>query len=428
MLKCVETDMMTHSYPLKSVWVSVISLLAVLLPSGICAAEESDAAACGSGKIRSHQVSAEFVPSYIFQTNMFVRGENASSRPMMTYMSAHLKYGFSFGENTFYGRFYPHAVQGIGISYNAFFNPGEVGNPAGLYFFQNSRIAELTETLSLRYEWNFGASFGWKPHDFISNPFSVVAANPVNAYIYAGILLDWEFSPGWSLSAGAGFSHFSNGNTAYPNAGINAMGGRIGVTGHFGSGCGQKSFGCVDEGTDVSDIRAYGDAGKVTYDLVLYGAVRKRKLVIDSEPYYVPGVFGVAGINFNPLYNVNRFFRAGISLDMQWDESANIGSHVAGVNSQAEYRFHRPSFMEQFSMGLSARVELVMPVFTVNVGIGRNFICRGKDTDGFYQIFALKADITRYLFIHAGYQIYDFREANNLMLGIGFRFNASRRR
>ena len=35
--------------------------------------------------------------------------------------------------------------------------------------------------------------------------------------------------------------------------------------------------------------------------------------------------------------------------------------------------------------------------------------------------------ITKNLFLHVGYQLHDFKDPNNLMLGLGFRFNAKGR-
>ena len=67
-----------------------------------------------------------------------------------------------------------------------------------------------------------------------------------------------------------------------------------------------------------------------------------------------------------------------------------------------------------------------MPIFSINLGVGRNILCKGADTDSFYQIVALKTDITKNLFLHVGYQLYKFRKPNNLMLGVGVRFNDKR--
>ena len=67
-----------------------------------------------------------------------------------------------------------------------------------------------------------------------------------------------------------------------------------------------------------------------------------------------------------------------------------------------------------------------MPVFSINVGVGRNLIYSGGDMKGFYQILALKTYITRHLFLHVGYQLSKFKDPNNLMLGLGYRFHDKR--
>ena len=139
----------------------------------------------------------------------------------------------------------------------------------------------------------------------------------------------------------------------------------------------------------------------------------------------VPGSFGIVGLNFTPMYNFSRYFRAGVSLDAQYDESANIGRHIVDgliYPSEDNIRFHRPPFREQFSVGLSLRAEVVMPIFSINLGIGRNVLCKGRDTDAFYQILALKTHLTRRFFLHVGYQLSRFKDPNNLMLGLGWRF------
>ena len=56
------------------------------------------------------------------------------------------------------------------------------------------------------------------------------------------------------------------------------------------------------------------------------------------------------------------------------------------------------------------------------MGIGRNILCKGEDTDSFYQIFALKTKLTDRLFIHIGYQLFKFKNPNTLMLGFGWSF------
>ena len=195
-------------------------------------------------------------------------------------------------------------------------------------------------------------------------------------YINLGFMLNWQLAPNTNLRAGIDVTHYSNGNTHYPNSGVNTIGASVGVTHFFGNGAPERilSSGLQRENT----FHRY-----VSYDLIVYGATRKRGIFpADSNPVLAPGSFGILGLNFNPLYNFSKYFRAGVSLDMQYDESANIGNHVA------------------------------------------NFFCHGADNNSFYQTFVLKTNITKYLFLHTGYQLYRFKDPNNLMLGFGFRFNA----
>lgn len=381
----------------------------------VCAQTTEDSA----GKL-THIVGFDFRPSYVFSTNEFFKGANNAQQRINTTLSGHLKYGFKFAPDSEMGQLYPHAIQGIGIAYNTFFNSQELGNPLAVYVFQTSRIATLSPKLSLDYEWNFGASFGWKEYNEETNPMNRVTGSKINAYINLGFLLNWQVSAHTNLRAGIGMTHYSNGNTNYPNSGVNTIGASIGITRSFGESNNSRRPSYLSEKALFNKY--------VSYDLIIYGATRKRGVYMENyEPFLASGSFGILGLNFNPLYNFSRYFRAGLSLDMQYDESANIGTHVANdeIPANAEdIKFFRPPFKEQFSTGLSVRAEIVMPIFSINLGIGKNFICKGADTNSFYQTFVLKTNITKNIFLHTGYQLYKFKDPNNLMLGIGYRFNA----
>ena len=64
-----------------------------------------------------------------------------------------------------------------------------------------------------------------------------------------------------------------------------------------------------------------------------------------------------------------------------------------------------------------------MPYFSINAGIGYNFLSGSSDQRSLYQILALKMAITRSAYIHIGYCLRDFKDPNYLMLGIGFRLH-----
>ena len=397
-------------------WLAAFLCLAVLPCAGATAPNDS------TSRKPTHYLGLDFRPAYTFPTHSFLDGQNAAQKPIRTNLSGHLKYGFRFSPDSYFGKVYPHAIQGIGVSYNTFFNAAELGNPLAVYAFQTSRIATLSPSLSLDYEWNFGVSFGWKKFDEEDNPLNTVVGSRLNAYINLDIMLNWQLDPNTSLRAGIGVTHFSNGNTNYPNGGVNTLEGIIGIVRRLAPL--DRRATSAPASAPLALRRAFKPY--VSYDLIAYGATRRKGIFPDdASPMLVPGSFAIAGLNFTPMYNFSPYFRAGLSLDAQYDESANIGDHIAnssGTPTAENIRFHRPPFIEQFAVGLSARAEIVMPIFSINFGIGRNLLCRGKDTNSFYQILALKTDLTRRLFLHVGYQLYNFKDPNNLMLGLGVRF------
>lgn len=363
------------------------------------------------------EIGFDIRPGYVVPTNSFLEGDNEQQQKINQSLSLHLKYAFRFNKDSYLGRLYPHAYQGIGVSYHTFFSPVELGNPVSVYAFQGAPIIRFSPRLSFDYEWNFGASFGWKKYDKRYNPQNDAIGSKINAYINLGFVLNWQLHPQWKLAAGVDLTHFSNGNTHYPNGGLNVIGGRIGVVRTFGAE--DDTFGAIVPGR--LSVKPH-----VSYDLMVYGATRKRGFIKDGTPSLVPGSFGIVGLNFAPMYNLNNYFRAGISVDAQYDESANIKDYKLEGNYSGDLKFHRPPFREQFAVGLSLRAELVMPIFSINAGIGRNLIYSGGDTQGFYQILALKTYVTRHLFLHVGYQLSKFKDPNNLMLGLGYRFHDKR--
>lgn len=390
--------------------------------AGYDAGYSAGTASVGTTKPRHrimHSVGAEFRPEYIFPTNPFVAGKNRTGKPIDLSYSAHLRYSFGFNPSTRPGKIYGGAYQGIGAAYYNFGDKQEIGNPVAVYLFQGARIARINDRLSLDYEWNFGLSFGWKPYDPDYNKFNGMIGSSVNAYINLGLNVKWMVTRRLDLTTGVLVSHFSNGNTKFPNAGLNSTGLRVGMTYNFGR---------------ESDIvpprmpRIYAEAfpHHVSYDLLLFGSWRRKGVAVGDKEYAAPDAYLVAGFNFAPMYNFGYKFRAGISFDGVYDASANvfqadqIVSYGGGV---PEFKVTSPSFDKQIALGLSARGEFVMPYFSINIGMGVNVLHKGGDLKSFYQTLALKVALTRNSFVHVGYCLKDFHNPNYLMLGVGYRFN-----
>lgn len=387
--------------------VKLTALTLTLASINTAAASDS----CDSTKI-INRFSVEAGVAGIPPTSSFFKGDNLDGKRITVSSTLHLKYGFSFAPATVRGRWLRGSYQGIGLGVNTF-NPGNMlGVPVSAYVYQGAPFWHITPKLSLGYEWQFGASFGWKKNNELTDPQNIVGSH-TNAYINLGLRLDYRLRPDLSLVTVADGSHFSNGNTSQPNSGVNTIGVRFGVV-YTPDACGREY-----------DLEPLPDFRRgISYDLLLYGAWRRRIFESGGEKSLLPGKFGVAGISFAPMYDVCRLFRAGLSLDVQYDESSGLRKYKVDGSPDSAPLFYRPPFMKSVSAGLSARAEFVMPVFSVAVGFGRN-VLGPSDSRHFYQTLNLKAYVMGDLFLNVGYQLHDFKSPNNLMLGFGYRFNSS---
>lgn len=383
--------------------------------------------ASGRGDSITHQIGIDVRPSYAFSSfkddvlRDMIHTDDAKRTKLAS--SYHLKYAFSFDADTEKGRFFPGSYQGIGLSVNDFANRHGLGVPVSVYVLQGAPMWRISRKLSLDYEWNFGVSFGWKPcrggddYTSIDTQSNLIVGSRVNAYINIGLMLRWHMPNNWSMSAGLDMTHFSNGNTSFPNPGVNLAGLRIGVSRSFGRQTPQTARHAKI--SEISDTTKDGRR-RISYDLTAYGAWRKRVYRGGDTPVLLRGHFPVAGISFAPMYEVARIFRAGVSADFQWDRSTDLKRHYASGSDSDDIRFYRPPFFSQVCGGLSARAELVTPYMSVNCGIGYNFV-GPPETRASYEMANLKIHLPKGMYLNIGYQLLNFSKQNNLMLGLGVR-------
>jgi hypothetical protein len=379
-----------------------------------------------------HRIGVEERPQYVFPTNNFFKGGNEVSSwdPIRHAQAIHLRYSFQFRPGSCASRIYGAAYQGAGVALSSFGNAKEIGTPILFYLFQGARIARFTSRLSLNYEWNFGLSTGWHPYDALENAANTAVGSRINAYLNAAVYFNWSFATHFDLVLGADLTHFSNGNTKFPNAGVNTTGAKIGLVYNFNRNADELL-------SSASHAFSHHFPKHISYDLLLFGSWRRKGVYVDDNKQVAsPSAYPVAGFNFAPMYNLTYKFRFGLSFDGVYDGSANVyakdpGSekipsahheHSEPPRQDNEYQFLRPAFGKQVALGISGRFEYVMPYFTINAGMGLNVLGRG-DLKGWYQVLALKIRLTRSSFLHVGYNLQNFKTPNYLMLGIGYRFH-----
>ena len=350
----------------------------------------------------SHSVGVNVRPSYIIPTHGFYNGWNPTGKALRVGGSVHADYAFS----------YPDSYLGVGIGVQTFLAHEALGTPVSLYVFQGAPVAGFSDRLTLDYEWNLGLSAGWKPDEEY-----MLTGSRLNIYINVGLFLHWRLNKDWDLQMGPEYTHYSNGDTVFPNGGANTVNFRIGARRFFG----RVSAKAVRPSVFSSADEELPFARRVTYDLTAFGAWRADRMIIGSRLHIINEAFLTAGLQFNPLYHFNGYLSAGPSLDLLYDRSANLN---ASVDEEHVLTYSSPAFINQCAAGISVRGELKMPIFAVNIGIGYNFSRRGSDLRGIYGIFALKAFVTDSIFLNIGYRLSTVLYSHNLMFGLGWRFGA----
>lgn len=389
---------------------SLILLLAVGVP-----VVASDTVPSGFSRRAEWRVGAEVSPAWVIPTNGFLRGDNPEDKKIKAALSGDVRADFSFAPSTREGMLYKGLYQGLALGFNSYFSKSLLGNPVSAYVYQGAPFARFSKSLWLGYEWQFGAAFGWRHFNSQMPDNKACVSTAVTAHMAVGVKLHYMVSDRWQLSAGVMARHYSNGNTSWPNAGVNVVAASVGV-GYVINPKQEVTAECDNT------ICERADKPRWNYDIAAYGAWRKRIVLIEesSDPVLCPGKFGILGLQFSPMRQFNRWVAVGPSLDLQWDESAGLAPYWVNGTYGNYIKFRRPPFGKQLSVGLSAHAELTMPIFSINGGIGYEII-NPKGDKAFYQSLTLKMFMSRNVFLNAGYRLGRFQDPQNLMLGIGVR-------
>ncbi len=357
------------------------------------------------------RVGAELDPAFVPGSNSFLRGDNKLGQVIDLSLSGTVRADFSFNRATAAGAAYGGLYQGIGVGINTFFADRLLGTPVSAFVYQGAPIVRFGTRLYLGYEWQFGVAAGWEHFDEESAVHNSAVGTDVTAHMGIGVKLHYHISSRWQLDFGVGLRHYSNGNTAWPNAGVNTVGATVGVA---------YALNPQPESASV-DAPDMPEQSRWFFDLTAFGAWRCRIVTVDSSPHLCPGRFGVAGMQFSPMRRLSRWIAVGAAIDFQWDESAGLAPYLVEGYIGDKIKFVRPPFGKQISLGLSAHAELTTPLFAVNAGVGYDVI-NPKGDKCFYQSLTLKTFVTDRLYLNTGYRLGNFKDPQNLMLGVGYRF------
>lgn len=349
----------------------------------------------------------------------FMRGDNSKGTAITNQSLYAVKYGFQARRGTSQSILYGAPYQGLGFFSSTFHHPQDLGTPWGLYLFQGARIAIITPRLSFNYEWKFGMSGGWHHYSYPDNPANDIIGSPLNAYINTTFYINYIISKHWGVSAGISATHYSNGNTRTPNRGINVLSGTIGMRYYFNRDF-DRYFSPRNIITRPPFMRS------MSYEIMGYASWKDAILDTSNTPVenpYLNKKLLVAGFSFSPMYVLGRKVRVGGSLDFSYDKSRGLSYE----HTRYGIKYVPAAPRDRMALGLSAKVDFVMPYFTITGSLGYDIIEGAGNMPPTYQIIALRFDLSSHFFFSIGYKARQFQYPDNLMWGMGFRFGRGTR-
>lgn len=118
---------------------------------------------------------------------------------------------------------------GFGLFYSGLQKREFLGQAFGLQLLSQFRIFS-SRSLSLNYRMTAGIVYVTKKYDLHTNPYNLVIGTHFNALIHTGFNLNYRFGNHVETALGLSLIHFSNGDIARPNAGLNQFSANAGIS------------------------------------------------------------------------------------------------------------------------------------------------------------------------------------------------------
>jgi hypothetical protein len=205
---------------LRNIPYHLLSLLIVAVGAGL---SPTSAGAEETESQTTHYLRGAYQYGWVLQTNEFVEGDNLQGEPIDNFHSARLEFGWQTDGSSDWHHLYNFPSFGIGIYSADYFNEEELGKPTSLYGF----FCWPAKRWSPRWQWTVDVAFGltdnWVAYDPESNPKNIAIGAASSVHIDVGTNIEYRLARHWSLLGGFSFTHFSNGGSAKPNAGINQI-------------------------------------------------------------------------------------------------------------------------------------------------------------------------------------------------------------
>ena len=240
-------------------------------------------------------------------------------------------------------QYHNNPTYGFGLSYIDFGAPEVMGHAIALYPYINLNVVRLKHfETKIKLATGLGVvSRHWYSHpedinneDYNHPNNNTTFSTYLNAYLSAGLNLNFPINRNFAFNTEFGFFHMSNGKTSVPNRGINTFYGGVGF------------IASVNPEDEVEPIQ-FPDL-PYRWSLNFTGSAGKMHLNREDKHKFL-----IATFHAGAVYNVNNWYAVGPGVDVFFNDCVNTNSESGFYRKDlGEY-----TFTDKLRVGISLNNE-----------------------------------------------------------------------
>lgn len=330
----------------------------------------------------------------VLPSNDFVKGNNLFGSPLSSFQAYSLKLLWQNPAYYNWQKQYKIPYYGLGISFNNFFNPQEIGQPVSIYGNLGLPVKRWNK-LELYADLQFGLAVNWIHFNPNTNPNNIAIGSPITAHIDVGLLALYPLSKHFDFGAGFGFLHFSNGSMQLPNYGLNIVGPSLELKYHLKGRPDTKN---ILPGSKMKRSDAL-------FFMVGFGRYQFSETFLDNH---------WTAVGFSTIYyrQLSNGFRLGTGVDVDY---------LSGIRAVPENK-RGIQGLENFTVGIGLYPEMIIDRLSIVGGVGMYaFHIKFGDFKKPYQRLGVRYDFRNNMSAGINIRSVNFSQAEFLEFNIGYR-------
>jgi hypothetical protein len=340
-----------------------------------------------------------------FSGSHLYTGEHLHDALESGYWAINVRYGWQSSNPDGWQSMYLYPAYGIGW-YNGFLgNPDLLGNPGAFFgfisfpLFYHHRHHMLLEPA-------FGISYDFEPFDSENNWMNDAIGSRFNIYFNLIIAARYRLNRETDLIYGLDLTHFSNGRTFRPNAGLNMFGFNVGVRYNFNTWQNKVDNRLHPEVILPArpDLNGFKAAERIRKGMLnIYGA---GGVVQNMEDRGTRHQYGTASglVELQYILNTKSAFTLGLDyfFDASQQPSQYVPNHFPAIHGGYDFRFW---------------------LMSIRLQAGTYLLASGRDRKGnFFLRPALRYDFSKHFFAQLGLKTLNGPRADWIETGLGTTF------